>query len=100
MSNGTDKQWIDAIGSRLSDALSCADLDIDTRELVVASCQLSLMMEPRLLQQFKQGNSLIESDYFENFDDPDTYPKYREGKNNTWRMKISMLKKPILKKRS
>ena len=100
MSNGTDKQWIDAIGSRLSDALSCADLDIDTRELVVASCQLSLMMEPRLLQQFKQGNSLIESDYFENFDDPDTYPKYIEGKNNTWRMKISMLKKPILKKRS
>jgi|LakMenEpi03Aug12_release.lakeMendotaPanAssembly.Ray.scaffolds.fasta_scaffold43541_3 hypothetical protein len=100
MSNGTDKQWIDAIGSRISDALSCADLDIDTRELVVASCQLSLMMEPRLLQQFKQGNSLIESDYFENFDDPDTYPKYIEGKNNTWRMKISMLKKPILKKRS
>jgi hypothetical protein len=99
MSNGTDKQWIDAIGSRISDALSCADLDIDTRELVVASCQLSLMMEPRLLQQFKQGNSLIESDYFENFDDPDTYPKYIEGKNNT-RMKISMLKKPILKKRS
>jgi hypothetical protein len=100
MSNATDKQWLDAIGSRLSDALSCADLDIDTRELVVASCQLSLMMEPRLLQQFKQGNSLIESDYFENFDDPDTYPKYIEGKNNTWRMKISMLKKPILKKRS
>jgi hypothetical protein len=100
MSNGTDKQWIDAIGSRLSDALSCADLDIDTRELVVASCQLSLMMEPRLLQQFRQGNSLIESDYFENFDDPDTYPKYIEGKNNTWRMKISMLKKPTLKKRS
>jgi len=100
MSNGTDKQWIDAIGSRISDALSCADLDIDTRELVVASCQLSLMMEPRLLQQFKQGNSLIESDYFENFDDPDTYPKYIEGRNNTWRMKISMLKKPNLKKRS
>jgi hypothetical protein len=100
MSNATDKQWLDAIGSRLHDALGCADLDTETLELVVASCQLSLMMEPRLLQQFKQGNSLIESDYFENFDDPDTYPKYIEGRNNTWRMKISMLKKPNLKKRS
>lgn len=100
MSNATDKQWLDAIGSRLSDALSCADLDIDTRELVVASCQFGLMMEPHLLQQFKDGNGLIESDYFENFDDPDSYPKYIEGKNNTWRMKISMLKKPNLKKRS
>jgi hypothetical protein len=75
MSNGTDKQWIDAIGSRLSDALSCADLDIDTRELVVACCQFGLMMEANLLQQFKDGNGLIESDYFENFDDPNTYPK-------------------------
>ena len=82
MSNGTDKQWIDAIGSRLSDALSCADLDIDTRELVVASCQLSLMMEPRLLQQFKQGNSLIESDYF----DDTEYPREVKGKH--WRMII------------
>jgi hypothetical protein len=100
MSNATDKQWLDAIGSRLRDAISWADLDTETSELVVASCQLSLMMEPRLLQQFKQGNSLIESDYFETFDDPDTYPKYIEGRNNTWRMKISMLKKPNLKKQS
>lgn len=100
MSNGTDKQWIDAIGSRLSDALSCADLDIDTRELVVACCQFGLMMEANLLQQFKDGNGLIESDYFENSDDPNTYPKYIEGRNNSWRMKISMLKKPNLKKRS
>ena len=83
MSNVTDKQWLDAIGSRLSDALSCADLDIDTRELVVASCQFGLMMEPRLLQQFKQGNSLIESSYF---DESDEIPREVKGKH--WRMVI------------
>jgi hypothetical protein len=83
MSNVTDKQWLDAIGSRLSDALSCADLDIDTRELVVASCQFGLMMEPRLLQQFKQGNSLIESSYF---DEADESPRDVIGKH--WRMVI------------
>lgn len=98
--NVPDKAIIDAAGSRLQDALGCADLDIDTKELIVATFQFGLLMEPRLLQQFKQGNSLIESDYFENFDDPDTYPKYIEGKNNNWRMKTSMLKKPTLKKRS
>lgn len=82
MSNATDKQWLDAIGSRLSDALSCADLDIDTRELVVASCQFGLMMEPHLLQQFKDGNGLIESDYFDDTD----LPREVIGKN--WRMLI------------
>lgn len=76
----SEKQWIDAIGSRLLDALTCADLDIDTRELIVASAQFGLMMEPRLLQQFKQGNSLIESSYFDDQDLP------REIKGKHWRM--------------
>lgn len=89
MSNGTDKQWIDAIGSRLSDALSCADLDIDTRELVVACCQFGLMMEPHLLQQFKDGNGLIESDYMDNTDDE--FP--REVKGTNWKMVIRKAKK-------
>ncbi len=84
MSNASDKQWIDAIGSRLSDALSCADLDTDTRELVVAICQFGLMMEPHLLQQFKDGNGLIESDYFDNADDE--FPREVTGKN--WKMVI------------
>jgi hypothetical protein len=77
----SEKQWIDAIGDRLSDALTCADLDVDTRELIVASCQFGLMMEPRLLQQFKAGNSLIESSYF---DDQDDLPREVKGKH--WRM--------------
>jgi hypothetical protein len=79
----SDKQWIDAIGNRLNDALNCADLDVDTRELIVASCQFGLMMEPKLLQQFKGGNGLIESDYF---DDTEDFPREVIGKN--WRMLI------------
>ena len=79
----SEKQWLDAIGGRLSDALTCADLDVDTKELIVASCQFGLMMEPRLLQQFKAGNSLIESSYF---DDQDDLPREVKGKH--WRMVV------------
>jgi hypothetical protein len=77
----SDKQWIDAIGLRIQDAIECADLDVDTRELIVASVQFGLMMEPRLLQQFQAGNSLIESSYF---DDQDDMPREVKGKH--WRM--------------
>jgi hypothetical protein len=84
----SDKQWIDAIGDRLSDALTCADLDIETLDLIVASVQFSLMMEPRLLQQFKQGNGLIESSYFDDQDD-----LTREVKGKHWRMIIRKGKK-------
>jgi hypothetical protein len=79
----SDKQWIDAIGLRIQDAIECADLDVDTRELIVASVQFGLMMEPRLLQQFQAGNSLIESSYFE---DQDDMPREVKGKH--WRMVV------------
>jgi hypothetical protein len=79
----SDKQWIDAIGLRIQDAIECADLDVDTRELIVASVQFGLMMEPRLLQQFQAGNSLIESSYFE---DQDDMPREVRGKH--WRMVV------------
>ncbi len=80
--NVPDKAIIDAAGSRLQEALGCADLDIDTKELIVATLQFGLLMEPRLLQQFKEGNGLLESDYF---DDPE-YPREVKGKH--WRMVI------------
>ena len=79
----SDKQWIDAIGLRIQDAIECADLDVDTRELIVASVQFGLLMEPRLLQQFQAGNSLIESSYF---DDQDDMPREVKGKH--WRMVV------------
>lgn len=79
----SDKQWIDAIGSRLDDALGCTDLDIDTRDLIVASCQFGLLMEPRLLLQMK-SSSLIESDYFQEFDNE--LPREVKGKH--WRMLV------------
>lgn len=77
----SNKAWLDAIGSRFQDAIKCTDLDVDTRELLVASVQFGLMMEPRLLEQFKAGNGLIESSYFENQDDMP-----REVKGKHWRM--------------
>ena len=75
----SNKAWLDAIGSRFQDAIKCTDLDVDTRELLVASVQFGLMMEPRLLEQFKAGNSLIESSYFQ-----DDLPREVKGKH--WRM--------------
>lgn len=92
MSNGTDKQWIDALGSRLGDALNCSDLDVDTTELIVASFQIGLLSTPKLIDQFKQGNSLIESSYF---GADDEFPREVKGKN--WKMVIrkAMNSKPI-----
>ena len=93
MSNATDKQWLDALGSRLEDALNCSDLDVDTTELIVASFQMGLLSTPKLLDQFKQGNSLIESSYFEAVDDE--FPREVKGKN--WKMVIRKggVSKPI-----
>ena len=53
MSNATDKQWLDALGSRLEDALNCSDLDVDTTELIVASFSLfPLHLSKRTLTTF------------------------------------------------
>lgn len=71
----TIKDWIDAIGLRVTDMFqSHPEIDQDTLELLVATLQIGLLLEPRLLKQW-QGNSLIEHDYFENFDETDDQPK-------------------------
>jgi len=93
----TDKEWIDAIGESVRN-LIVEQVDNSDCDLVIAALQVGLLYEPKLLESFKSGNGIIRSDHFENFDDPDAYPKYIEGRNNTWRMRISMRKKPSLKK--
>lgn len=95
----TEKEWIDAIGERVRN-LMVGQVDNSDCDLVIAALQVGLLYEPKLLESFKSGNGIIRSDHFNNFDDPDTYPKYIEGRNNTWNMTISMRKKPNLKKRS
>jgi hypothetical protein len=90
MNDVSDKELIDAVGSKLSDVLS-GHISPDIRELIVGSCQVGLLMDSKLLEMLKNSN-------FIKLDDPDSYPKYVEGKNNTWRMKISMCKKSNLKK--
>ena len=62
----TDKDWIEAIGSRLREMLTaCPQIDEDTAELISASTQLGILDNPGLLAQWQEGNSVIEADYFE-----------------------------------
>lgn len=68
----TNKDWIDAIGLRVQDMLSNhSEIDQDTLELIVASLQFGLLSEPRLLKQWQSGNSIIEQNFMENYDEPD-----------------------------
>jgi hypothetical protein len=63
----TDKDWVDAIGARLTEMLSsCQEINQDSVELISVSTQLGILANPGLLRQWKEGNSIIESDYFEN----------------------------------
>ena len=72
----TNKDWIDAIGLRVQDMLqSHPEMDQDTTELLVATVQIGLLMEPRLLKQWTEGNSIVEHDHFKNFDETDDQPK-------------------------
>jgi hypothetical protein len=62
----TEKEWIDAIGLRLLEMLeSCPEIDRDSAELIVASVQLGILGSDGLFRQWKSGNSIIESSYFE-----------------------------------
>ena len=61
----TDKDFIDAIGSRLREMLmSCQEIDEDSAELITTSTQLGILANPGLLRQWQEGNSVIEADYF------------------------------------
>ena len=65
----TDKDWIEAIGSRLREMLmSCLEIDEDSAELITTSTQLGILGNPGLLRQWQEGNSVIEKDYFQNDD--------------------------------
>ena len=62
----TDKDFIEAIGSRLREMLtSCPEIDEDSAGLITTSTQLGILANPGLLRQWKEGNSVIESDYIE-----------------------------------
>lgn len=62
----TDKDFIEAIGSRLREMLmSCPEIDEDSAELITTSTQLGILGNPGLLRQWQEGNSVIEADYFE-----------------------------------
>jgi len=80
----TDKDWVDAIGSRLTEMLTtCPDIDQDSAELISASTQIGILANPGLLRQWQDGNSIIESDYFEGND---------QTRNSSKRYKITRLR--------
>ena len=80
----TDRDWIGVIGLRLVEMLeSCQEIDSDTAELIAASTQLGILNNPGLMRQWKDGNAIVESDYFENFD---------QTRNSSKRYKITRLR--------
>ena len=61
-----DKDFIIAIGTRLREMLtSCAEIDEDSADLIATSTQLGILNNTGLLRQWKEGNSVIESDYID-----------------------------------
>ena len=82
LNNASDKEIIDAVGSKLQDYLGCTSLDQDSIELLVASCQFGLLMEPKLLQQMKEKQELVRAGHI----GEDKFPKEVQGKN--WKMTI------------
>jgi hypothetical protein len=80
----TDRDWIGVIGLRLVETLeNCPEIDPDTAELIAASTQLGIINNPGLLRQWREGNSIIESDYFENDN---------QARNSSRRYKITRLR--------
>lgn len=65
--NPANQDFIEAIGSRLKEMLtSCPEIDEDSAGLITTSTQLGILANPGLLRQWKEGNSVIEADYFQN----------------------------------
>lgn len=82
----TNKDWIDIIGMRVTDMLqSHPEIDQDTLELLVATLQIGLLMEPRLLKQWAEGNSIVEHDYFKNFENFDETNDQPKEPRTSWR---------------
>jgi len=80
----TDKDFIEAIGSRLREMLmSCPEINEDSAELISASTQLGILANPGLLKQWQEGNSIIESDLMGNND---------QTRNSSKRYKITRLR--------
>ena len=80
----TDKDWVDAIGAKLTEMLSsCQEISEDSAELIAASTQLGILNNPGLMRQWQEGNSIIQSDYFQNND---------RTRNSSKRYKITRLR--------
>jgi hypothetical protein len=83
-----NRQWAEAMSDRLMDGLS-SEYDTRTKDLIVQSFLGGLASYPDLLEELK-SSSLIESDYFDDDEQPED--KIIEGKNYKIRIKMAAKK--------
>lgn len=67
------KLWMEAIALRVDDMLvSHPEIDKDSRDLLVDAVIAGLNAHPGLLKKWQQGNSFIESSFFDSDDQDNT----------------------------
>jgi hypothetical protein len=84
-----NRQWAEAMSDRLMDGLS-NEYDQRTKDLIVQSFLGGLASYPDLIEELK-SSSLIESDYFDDDEQPDE-ERTIEGKSYKIRIKMAAKK--------
>jgi hypothetical protein len=67
MSDRTDLEVIYAAANRLEDLLT--SLDEDTRGIVITAFEVGLLSQPKLIDQLREGTSLLEIDFFDDLEE-------------------------------
>jgi hypothetical protein len=80
MASPSDLEVIYAAANRLEDLLT--SLDIDTRGIVITAFEVGLLSQQKLIDQLREGSSLLEADYFENVDPENNTPTTKISKKN------------------
>ena len=80
MSAPSDLEVIYAAANRLEDLLT--SLDDDGRGIVLTAFEVGLLAQPKLIDQLREGSSLLESDYFEDVDPEQDTPPTKISKKN------------------
>lgn len=80
MSSASDLEIIYACSNRLEDLLT--SLDDDGRGIVITAFEVGLLAQPKLIDQLREGSSLLESDYFDDVDPEQDTPPTKISKKN------------------
>lgn len=80
MASPSDLEVIYAAANRLEDLLT--SLDLDTRGIVITAFEVGLLSQQKLIDQLREGSSLLEADYFKNADPENNTPTTKISKKN------------------